>query len=119
MQLLLLLVFVQGLWAQGSGSIATPPSVSGSDGVPFRVTRSVTGVVRKIDAGSITVEDRKSKKAVELTLGGKIRVTGTAKKLEDVVAGSLVRINYAADDKAALDIRILGQAELGQAEKGK
>jgi hypothetical protein len=96
-------------FAQGSGSIAAPPSVGGSDGAPFRITKSVTGVVQAIDAKSISVEDAKSRKPVELVLvpDSKIRVTGAAKALADVAKGATVRINYAKDDLRVLDIRVI------------
>lgn len=101
--------------AQGSGSIATPPSVSGSDGAPFRVTKGVMGVVQSIDDKSISIEDSKTRKVVELMLGsGKIRVSGMgAKKVEDVTKGATVRINYAVDDRRALDIRVITSAAKG------
>lgn len=90
--------------AQGSGSIATPPSVSGSDGAPFRVTKSLNGVVQKIDDKSIAIEDAKTRKIVELALAPseKLRVSGGK-----IVEGATVRINYAADSRVALDIRVL------------
>ena len=94
--------------AQGSGSIATPPSVSGSDGAPFRVTKSVTGVVQAIDGKSISVEDAKTGKVVELLFAtGKMRVSGVVRKVEEISKGATVRINYGADDRRALDIRVI------------
>lgn len=99
-----------GALAQGSGSIAAPPSVGGSDGAPFRVTKSVTGVVQSIDEKSITVEDTKTRKTVELVLvpDTKIRVSGAgAKSMADVSKGATVRVNYAKDDLRVLDLRII------------
>jgi hypothetical protein len=96
--------------AQGSGSIAAPPSVGGSDGAPFRVTKSVTGVVQSIDGKSIAVEDSKTRKTVDLVLppNSKIRVSGAgAKTIADVSKGSTVRINYAKDDLRVLDLRVI------------
>ena len=94
--------------AQGSGSIATPPSVSGSDSAPFRVTRSVTGAIRKISAQAMTIEDGKTKKLVELLIPEKsVRVSGAVKTIGAIVEGASVRINYAADGLRILDIRVL------------
>ena len=89
-----------------------PPAVNGSDGAPFRVTKGVTGTVQSIDDKSISIEDAKTRKVVELLLGlGKIRVSGMgAKQLEDVTKGATVRVNYAADDRRALDIRVITAA---------
>ena len=99
--------------AQGSGSIATPPSVSGSDGAPFRVTKAVTGVVQSIDEKSIAIVDAKTRKVVDLVLvPGKMRVSGAGtKKVADVTKGATVRINYAVDDRRALDIRVIATGE--------
>lgn len=102
--------------AQGSGSIATPPSVSGSDAEPFRVTRAVTGTVQAVDGKSIRVEDSKTKKPVELQVAnvGKVRVTGGgATKWDDLAVGMPVRINYAQDEKRVLDVRVLARKEKG------
>ena len=99
--------------AQGSGSIATPPSVSGSVGAPFRVTKAVTGVVQSIDEKSIAIVDAKTRKVVDLVLvPGKMRVSGAGtKKVADVTKGATVRINYAVDDRRALDIRVIATGE--------
>ncbi len=104
--------------AQGSGSVATLPSVSGADGSPFQVTRSVTGIVREvsIEKGTIVVEDQKKQAAIELKLAAKVRVAGSSssssnkKMLADIMPGSLVRVQYTASGasaKTALEIRIL------------
>jgi hypothetical protein len=95
--------------AQGSGSIATPPSVSGSDAAPFRVTKRVNGVVRRITAETLTVEDAKSGKPVELllTAGKRIRVSGAVKQIGELREGASVRVNYAADDRVLLDLRVV------------
>jgi hypothetical protein len=120
--LLLLATLATPLLGQGSGSIATPPSVSGSDGEPFRVTRSVTGIVQSVDSKSSLVEDSKTRKPLELQMSNaaKVRVTGQGiAKWEDIAVGMRLRINYAQDDRRVLDVRVLAPPPGRPAPAGK
>ena len=95
-------------FAQGSGSVATPPSVNGSDAEPFQVTRSVTGVVKEISPEKLVIEDTKKKISLELKIAARVRVNGSVKALADILPGATVRVNY-TNQKSALDIRVLAK----------
>ncbi len=92
---------IAAVWAQGSGSVAAPPSVFGTDAAPFKVTKTVTGVVREISLEKriLQVEDSKKKTILSLTLADKARITG------NIQVGATIRVQYAG--KEALEIRVL------------
>lgn len=89
--------------------MATPPSVSGTDGDPFQVTKSLHGTIRAIDrnSGRLTVEDLKKKKSFELQLSKQVRILakGPKRTIGDLATGQSVRLQYSGD--AVLEIRIL------------
>ena len=98
----ILLALATASWAaQGSGSVAAPPSLSGTDAAPFKVTKSVTGVVREISLEKriLQIEDSKKKTNLQLTLADKVRITG------NLQTGAKIRVQYAG--KEALEIRVL------------
>jgi hypothetical protein len=97
----ILLALATMAWAQGSGSVAAPPAISGTDAAPFKVTKSVTGVVHEVSLEKriLQLEDSKKKTNLQLTLADKVRITG------NLQAGAKVRVQYAG--KEALEIRVL------------
>jgi hypothetical protein len=103
------------LWGQGSGTSAPPPSVGGADGQPFRVTRTLTGEILKWSEGVLTVRDERKGQTVELKLDEKVRLAadrrgefaGRRVTRDDLRAGLLARVTYGADDRVALEIRLL------------
>lgn len=97
------LLTIAVVWGQGSGSVAAPPSVSGIDGSPFKVTKSVTGVIREVSLEKriLQVEDSKKKTILSLALADKARITGSLQ------VGAKIRVQYAG--KEALEIRVLAE----------
>ena len=97
--------------------MAAPPSVGGgSDGAPFRVTKSVAGIVKTVDAESVSIEDMKTRKLVTLLLAPSTKPRVSGGTLDDIKEGASVRVNYAANDRRVLDVRVLTKKSAAAAQ---
>ncbi len=107
--------------AQGSGSVAGPPTVGlDTRDLPFAVVKDLTGTIVDINAkGELTLLLKNGKKqTVLLERMPKIRAErGTEyagkKKIvpEDLTKGMLVRVTYRPEDNRALAVKILKDSE--------
>ena len=71
----------------------------------LRVTGpSIGGVVKQVDATSITLAGEKADRVLKLAADGKVTVAGKDAKLADIKAGDKVAVTLAADESAALTI---------------
>ena len=106
MRLLLIVLVLPFLCrGQGSGSVATPPDVSGSDTVPFLVTKSITGTILEYADGKIVIDNSKRKFDLKVD-ASKIKFAGKDKAL-GLKPGQRVRAVYSPVDMTLRNIRIL------------
>ena len=105
------------LLAQGSGSVAPPPTAGDTlPDQPFTVTRSASGNLSAIQPGFLIVDDEKRKEPLKLKLSAKIRISADKKSslagnkkltLDDLTAGLYIKVTYRPEINEVVEIRVL------------
>ncbi len=92
------------------GSLASFVATGGVKGVPAEVTEvRVTGstgggVIKQVDATTITLENEKNPRSLTITADTKVTVNGKDAKVADLKAGDKVALVASADEKTVLSI---------------
>lgn len=105
------------LLAQGSGSVAPPPTAGDTlPDLPFTVTRSAVGNLSAIQPGVLILDDEKRKEPLKLKLASKVRISADKKSslagrkrlvLDDLAAGLYVKVTYRPETGEVVEIRVL------------
>lgn len=105
------------LLAQGSGSVAPPPTAGDTlPDQPFTVTRSAAGNLSAIQPGFLILDDEKRKEPLKLKLAAKVRISADKKSamagrknltVDDLAAGLYVKVTYRPETNEVVEIRVL------------
>jgi ribosomal 50S subunit-recycling heat shock protein len=105
------------------GALATVNLVSAKDGQPREANEltvaglTFTGVIKQIDATTVTIGNEKTDRVVKLAAGGKVMIGEKEGKLADLKVGDKVQVTLTSDDSAATLIQSGGKKPAGDKPK--